>query len=136
MNDPDATRADEIRGADLRMGEYVVLETAPPGTDGVTGQVWVAQDESGTTVTTELSGLEPGADYMMHLHEQTCGVDAGGEHFRFDPAGSRTAVPAPATRSRRGRRRSGWSSRGSTPTWSTRWCCSTSRTARWRPARP
>lgn len=88
MNEPDATRADEIQGADLRMGEYAVLDTAPPGVDDVDGMVWVAQDDSGTTVTTELSGLEPGTDYMLHLHDQACSVDSGGEHFRFDPDGA------------------------------------------------
>lgn len=88
MSETDATRADELEGAELREGAYAVLDTAPPGSEDVTGRVWVAQNDEGTTVTTQLSGLEPGTDYLMHLHEQPCSQDDGGDHFRFDPEGS------------------------------------------------
>lgn len=88
MHEPDATPADELQGAEVRTGEFEVLDTAPPKSNEVAGQVWVAENEDGTTVTVRMTGVEPGEEYMLHLHEQSCGNDAGGEHFKFDPEGS------------------------------------------------
>jgi hypothetical protein len=87
MNDADATPAYDL--PDAVEGDFTVLSSAPPGSDDVAGEAWLAQASSspGTTVTLELSGLEPGATYMAHLHAQPCGTDDGGEHFRFDPDG-------------------------------------------------
>ena len=87
LNEPDATPADELAGADLESGLFRVLDTAPPNSEAVSGQAWLAQDESGTTVTVRLRGLVPGDTYMAHLHEQPCGRDAAGDHFAFDPDG-------------------------------------------------
>ncbi len=87
MNDPDATPADQVDG-EVRSGEFVVLDTAPPGSDDVTGEAWLAQGDAGTTVTIRLTGLEPGTTYTGHLHAAACEEDNGGDHFRFDPDGS------------------------------------------------
>ena len=87
MNEPDATPADEVDG-EVTSGDFAVLPTAPPGSDGVTGTAWLAQADVGTTVTIRLEGLEPGRDYVSHLHAQTCERDDGGPHFAFDPGGS------------------------------------------------
>jgi len=87
MNEPDATPADEVRGAELSAGEFQVLDTAPPGSDEVAGTAWVAQNRKGTTVTVRLTGLEPGEVYASHLHAQTCETDDGGPHFAFEEGG-------------------------------------------------
>ncbi len=86
MNDPGATPADEVDG-DVRPGTFEVLPTAPPGSDDVAGDAWLAQNDAGTTVTVRLTGLEPGTTYMGHLHAEPCSTDAGGPHFAFDPDG-------------------------------------------------
>ncbi len=88
MNDPHATPADEIDGADLRTGDFALLDTAPPGSDSVAGSVWVAENADGTTVTVRLTGLDTETGYMLHLHEQECSQDNGGDHFAFEKGGS------------------------------------------------
>ncbi|MEV6586531.1 superoxide dismutase family protein [Streptomyces acidicola] len=90
MGDPDAMPANEIKGADLKEGTFVVLDTAPPDSDAVKGTAWLAQHDDGTTVTVMLSGLEPGTDYMSHLHAQQCAKDNGGDHFQFKKGGPTT----------------------------------------------
>lgn len=87
MNDPDATPADEVDG-DVATGSFTVLDTAPPGSEGVAGEAWLAQNDEGTTVTIRLSGLAPETEYVSHLHAQTCEEDNGGPHFKFDLEGS------------------------------------------------
>ena len=89
LNEPDATPADRADG-ERTTGRFTVLDTAPPGSGGVEGKAWMAQNKHGTTITIRLSGLEPGTAYVSHLHEQSCADDNGGEHFRFDPAGGDT----------------------------------------------
>ena len=86
MNDPDATPADEIDG-EVAEGAFAVLDTAPPGSEGVSGTAWLGQNNAGTTVTIRLEGLEPDTEYLSHLHAQPCADDEGGPHFAFDPAG-------------------------------------------------
>lgn len=87
MDEPDATPADEVDGA-VTTGSFTVLDTAPPGSDSVTGRAWLAQNVDGTTVTIRLEGLVPGESYVSHLHQQRCEVDNAGDHFKFDPDGS------------------------------------------------
>lgn len=87
MNEPDATPAYEVDG-EVKTGNFAVLDTAPPGSEEVTGQAWLAQTDDGTTVTIRFAGLEPDVDYVSHLHDQLCEVDNGGEHFKFDADGS------------------------------------------------
>ncbi len=87
MGDPSATRADEVANADLSEATFVPLGSRPPGYDDITGMAWIARHDGGTTVTLELTGLEPGVDYISHVHEGTC-AESGGDHYMFDPAGS------------------------------------------------
>ncbi|WP_323793117.1 CHRD domain-containing protein [Nocardioides sp.] len=87
MGDPGATPADEVDG-DVTSGEFSVLDTAPPGSDGAAGQAWLAQNDDGTTVTIRLTGLAPDTAYMAHLHAEACASDNGGPHFMFDLDGS------------------------------------------------
>ena len=87
MGDAVATRADEVAGADLVSAQFGLLDTRPPGYDDVAGNAWLARHDMGTTVTLELTGLQPGISYIAHVHEGTC-AEAGGDHFKFDPNGS------------------------------------------------
>ncbi len=87
MGDPDATPAEEVPGAELASGEFVLLETRPSGFDDVTGTATIARHDGGTTVTVRLEGLPPGEQLISHVHEAPCAED-GGDHFRFDPEGS------------------------------------------------
>ncbi|WP_084037298.1 superoxide dismutase family protein [Haloechinothrix halophila] len=86
--DPNATPANEIEGADLTEGTFNPLESAPAGTESVSGVAYVARHDEGTTVTIDVEGLQPEAAYMSHLHAQPCAEDDGGPHFRFDEKGS------------------------------------------------
>lgn len=88
MGDPDAVPADQISGAELQQGEFALLDTRPPGMDGVEGRAWLAQHDQGTTVTLQMSGLVPEVDYISHLHVNACADGGGGPHFKFDPNGS------------------------------------------------
>lgn len=87
MGDPDATRADEIDGGTLVAGSFELLDTRPQGYDEVTGTAWLSRHEEGTTVTVEVSGLEPGAQYISHVHAEPCGTDNGGPHYQFEVGG-------------------------------------------------
>ncbi|GAB3285749.1 hypothetical protein GCM10027563_18880 [Parasphingorhabdus pacifica] len=88
MGDPAATPADQIAGAQLRTGDFALLDTRPPGTDDAAGQAWLATHEGGTTTTLRVTGLKPSEKYLAHLHAQPCAQDSGGPHFKFDPQGS------------------------------------------------
>jgi Cu/Zn superoxide dismutase len=64
------------------------LPGTPPGDKAVAGEVSLERDEGGTSVSLEVTGLEPGA-YVAHLHTGGCDqADPGGPHFKFDAAGS------------------------------------------------
>lgn len=89
MNDPDATPADQAEG-ETAEGTFVLLDTAPPDSDFVAGDAFLAQNDDGTTVTIRLTGLAPNTEYMAHLHEKPCNEENGGEHFAFDPDGPET----------------------------------------------
>jgi Cu/Zn superoxide dismutase len=89
-NDPSATPADKLAGADLKQAAFKLLDTRPPGSDSAAGTAWLAQNDSGTTVTITMTGLKPGKAYVAHLHAQQCAKDNGGAHFQFDPAGPTT----------------------------------------------
>lgn len=90
MGDPSATPAADIPDAEVRKGEFVLLDTRPPQMDDVEGTAWLAQHEKGTTVTLSMRGLDPDADYISHLHVNPCSEENGGPHFRFDPDGPGT----------------------------------------------
>lgn len=87
MGDPTATRADQVDGADLASGEFVLLDTRPQGFDDVTGTAWIARHDGGTTVTIELAGLQPDTEYISHVHADTCAAN-GGAHYQFEVGGS------------------------------------------------
>ncbi|MFB9728357.1 hypothetical protein [Haloechinothrix salitolerans] len=86
--DPNATPANEIEGANLVEGTFKPLESAPAGTETVTGTAYLARHDDGTTVTIDVEGLQPDAAYMSHLHARPCAEDNGGPHFKFDAKGT------------------------------------------------
>lgn len=86
MGDASATRADMIDGADLAIGDFVLLDTRPQGFDDTTGTAWIARHSGGTTVTVELSGLLPDTEYVSHVHADTC-AENGGDHYQFEIGG-------------------------------------------------
>jgi Cu/Zn superoxide dismutase len=87
MGDPNAVPAYDVADAEIREGEFVVLDTRPPGHDDVTGRAFIARHPAGTTVTIEISGLQPGEEFIAHVHEGSC-AEAGGAHFKFEAGGS------------------------------------------------
>lgn len=87
MGDPDATAATEVEGAELSTGTFGLLDTRPPGYDDVVGTAWLARHDGGTTVTIAVTGLEPGVEYISHVHAGPCS-DNGGPHFQFEEGGS------------------------------------------------
>ena len=82
MGDVNATPADEVEGAALARGEFVLLDTRPAGYDDVAGTAVIARHAGGTTVTLEVSGLPANVDFISHVHEAPCS-DNGGDHFQF-----------------------------------------------------
>lgn len=64
---------------------FAVLPTAPAEVQDLAGQVLLSEDR--TTLTLEMTGLQPETAYMGHVHANGCADDAGGPHFKFDSAG-------------------------------------------------
>ncbi|MGK0275887.1 MAG: hypothetical protein ACI9N0_002274 [Ilumatobacter sp.] len=90
MGDADATPADEVAGASLARGEFVLMDTRPAGYDDVAGTAVIARHAAGTTVTTELTGLEPNVEYISHVHAQACADGNAGDHYKFEIGGATT----------------------------------------------
>ncbi len=87
MGDPDATPASEVAGGELVSGTFALLDTRPSGYDDVTGSAEMARHDGGTTVTIELAGLQPGVEYISHVHAEPCSNN-GGPHYQFEVGGS------------------------------------------------
>jgi hypothetical protein len=90
MGDPDATPADDVAGASLARGEFALMDTRPAGYDAVAGTAVIARHTAGTTVTTELTGLEPNVEYISHVHAQACTDENAGDHYQFEIGGATT----------------------------------------------
>lgn len=89
MGDPNATPAAEIDGADLTSVEFQLLDSRPDGFDAATGTADVARHDAGTTVTLTLDGLDPGRQFIAHVHEGSC-AENGGDHYKFEADGPDT----------------------------------------------
>jgi hypothetical protein len=87
MGDPDATPASEVVGGELVSGTFTLLDTRPSGYDDVAGVAEMARHDGGTTVTIQLSGLQPGVEYISHLHAEPCSNN-GGPHYQFEVGGA------------------------------------------------
>ncbi len=74
---------------DTVSGAFEVLAGAPAGYEELSGEAELTRSDDGTTTMIELTGLEPDAAYIAHLHTGGCtGADPGGPHFQFDRGGS------------------------------------------------
>lgn len=66
------------------------FETLPAGTAiglEIDGVALVHRSAHRTTGRVVLLGLEAGLVYAAHVHNQPCGLGAGGTHYKHDPAG-------------------------------------------------
>jgi Cu-Zn family superoxide dismutase len=80
--------SDEDKGEAVS-GQFELVSGAPAGDQAVAGEATLERADGGTSVSLDVSGLEPGADYVAHLHTEGCDqADPGGPHFKFDPGGS------------------------------------------------
>ncbi len=69
-------------------GQVKALPSAPAGDKNVAGEATLERADGGTTISLEVSGLEPSIDYVAHLHTGGCDqADPGGPHFKFDANG-------------------------------------------------
>lgn len=70
-------------------GQFALVADAPDGYDELAGEAVLDRTEDGTEATIELTGLEPDAEYVAHVHAAGCDQpDPGGPHYKFDPNGS------------------------------------------------
>jgi hypothetical protein len=70
-------------------GKFVTLAEAPASDFQVNGEAELERTEGGTVLSISVSGLEPKARYIAHLHTGGCDqADPGGPHFQFEKGGS------------------------------------------------
>ena len=70
-------------------GPFEALPGAPAGDKGLAGEATLERSDGGTNVSLSVTGLEPGAEYVAHLHTGGCDqADPGGPHFQFEAGGS------------------------------------------------
>ena len=70
-------------------GQFERLPGAPSEYKAVAGEATLERADGGTTVSLDVTGLEPRTEYVAHLHSGGCGqADPGGPHFKFNPKGS------------------------------------------------
>jgi Cu-Zn family superoxide dismutase len=70
-------------------GQFELLSGAPAADQSVSGEAALERSDGGTTVSLDVSGLDPDTEYVAHLHSEGCDqADPGGPHFKFDPSGS------------------------------------------------
>ncbi|HEV7614634.1 MAG TPA: hypothetical protein VGO36_00210 [Solirubrobacterales bacterium] len=74
---------------DTVSGQFEVVSGAPADYQSLAGEASLERADGGTTASLKLTGLEPKAAYVAHLHSEGCEQPGpGGPHFKFDPAGS------------------------------------------------
>lgn len=74
--------------ADTSVGRF---NTLPGGTAlglEIDGVARIHRGSEETTGRVLVRGLEPGMVYAAHVHNQPCGLNAGGAHYRDDPGGA------------------------------------------------
>jgi hypothetical protein len=70
-------------------GEFATLADAPARYSKLAGEAKLRRADGGTTVSIDLTGLQPRTPYIAHLHSGGCDqADAGGPHFQFEKGGS------------------------------------------------
>lgn len=53
--------------------------------EDIAGGATLVHDGESTVVTMSVTGLDPSAEYMAHLHALPCEVNAAGGHYKIDP---------------------------------------------------
>lgn len=70
-------------------GKFASVADAPAGYSEVAGEADLERSDGGTTVSLNVSGLQPKTAYVAHLHTGGCDqADPGGPHFQFEKGGS------------------------------------------------
>jgi Cu/Zn superoxide dismutase len=87
MGSPTATSTPEPLAPGTYEGTFSTLSGAPSGTGTIAGTATMLVSKSGTKVSIAVSGLDPKAVYIAHVHKQSCAEDGGGTHFQFTPGG-------------------------------------------------
>lgn len=87
-NDDSTTESGSEESA-VVSGEFVTLAEEPAGDFQITGEAEIERSDSGTVLSLDVSGLQPKARYIAHLHTGGCDqADPGGPHFQFEKGGS------------------------------------------------
>ena len=74
--------------SDAVSGQFELLAGAPAAYRSLAGEATLERADGGSSASLKLTGLEPKTAYVAHLHTEGCDqADAGGPHFKFDPAG-------------------------------------------------
>lgn len=69
-------------------GQVRALPGVPVGDRDLAGEATLERANGGTTVSLDVTGLEPDTEYVAHLHTGGCDqADPGGPHFKFDANG-------------------------------------------------
>jgi hypothetical protein len=87
IHDP-VTPTTRLACVDLSLpGGFVVTEAAVTRGLNILGTATLARSTAGkTTVTATVTGLSPNQMYMAHVHDRRCHINAGGAHYKIDPA--------------------------------------------------
>ncbi|GAA5145596.1 hypothetical protein GCM10023340_15180 [Nocardioides marinquilinus] len=64
-------------------GEFTEFASGA-GVYDISGTATMTRRHGSTTTSLDVTGLPPGSMHMVHVHEQACGDQNGGAHFRFD----------------------------------------------------
>lgn len=68
-------QVDQRAGTRPGQAEFGPAPLAPIDHSGVTGTVAADRDDDDVTVTLSMEGLQPGATYLAHIHEDRCAMD-------------------------------------------------------------
>ncbi|MEM9489691.1 MAG: hypothetical protein AAGC55_11130 [Myxococcota bacterium] len=71
---------------ETRSGSVASFAAAEEIDQTIVGSAELKVSDLSTTVTLNLSGLDPAAIYRTHVHALPCEVDNGGGHYKIDPA--------------------------------------------------
>lgn len=73
-------------GAGFASGVFISTATGKERLLDVDGRALVRRQGGSTQVSVQLSGLMPNTQFMGHVHDLPCDVNAGGGHYKMDPA--------------------------------------------------
>lgn len=86
-DDDTASQAPEVADGNFK-GSFAKVAGAPKGTKKIAGSATMTVEDSGTSLALSVTGLNPKAAYIAHVHNDVCSAaDPGGAHFKYDPAG-------------------------------------------------